>query len=161
MQRAKFALIPPLFTRTYASPTLQKDELKILANVDSQTSNSHSNIDSHSTTTKAIHQFFTSSYISHTSKPPSSYEKLSEILYSFKRSPIKYAIGYGSGVKKDNEMCDFIFGVSHVSHFHSLNLANRNSDYSSIKYFGSGAISFVQVLNCDILSFTFYFFISN
>ena len=42
------------------------------------------------------------------------------------------------------KMIDFIFGVSHTQHFHSLNMNQHRDHYSSLASLGSGAVSFVQ-----------------
>ena len=41
-------------------------------------------------------------------------------------------------------MMDFIFGVTHVQHWHSLNLKQNPSHYSSAALFGSSFVSTVQ-----------------
>jgi translocator assembly and maintenance protein 41 len=41
-------------------------------------------------------------------------------------------------------MIDFIFGVSHTQHWHSLNLNQHRDHYSALGSFGSGAVSRVQ-----------------
>ncbi|KAK8010877.1 mitochondrial matrix Mmp37 [Apiospora arundinis] len=42
------------------------------------------------------------------------------------------------------KMIDFIFGVTHTQHFHSLNINQHRDHYSSLASLGSGAVSFVQ-----------------
>ncbi|KAK8127802.1 hypothetical protein PG984_008910 [Apiospora sp. TS-2023a] len=42
------------------------------------------------------------------------------------------------------KMIDFIFGVTHTQHFHSLNMNQHRDHYSSLASLGSGAVSFVQ-----------------
>ncbi|KAH9812382.1 mitochondrial matrix Mmp37-domain-containing protein [Melampsora americana] len=79
-------------------------------------------------------------------------EELSGIIQSFK-APIRYAIGYGSGVfpqksydlKKHTPMLDFVFAVSHPSHWHSINLQQNPKHYSlPLRWSGSAPISWLQ-----------------
>jgi translocator assembly and maintenance protein 41 len=42
------------------------------------------------------------------------------------------------------KMIDFIFGVSHTQHWHSLNMKQHRDHYSSLATLGSGAVSYVQ-----------------
>ncbi|KAK4144555.1 mitochondrial matrix Mmp37-domain-containing protein [Dichotomopilus funicola] len=42
------------------------------------------------------------------------------------------------------KMIDFIFGVSHTQHWHSLNMKQHRDHYSSLAALGSGAVSYVQ-----------------
>ncbi|KAK3687737.1 mitochondrial matrix Mmp37-domain-containing protein [Podospora appendiculata] len=42
------------------------------------------------------------------------------------------------------KMLDFIFGVSHTQHWHSLNMKQHPEHYSSLAKLGSGAVSYVQ-----------------
>ncbi|KAK0715543.1 mitochondrial matrix Mmp37-domain-containing protein [Lasiosphaeris hirsuta] len=42
------------------------------------------------------------------------------------------------------KMIDFIFGVSHTQHWHSLNMKQHRSHYSALASLGSGAVSYVQ-----------------
>ncbi|KAF2864287.1 mitochondrial matrix Mmp37 [Piedraia hortae CBS 480.64] len=98
-------------------------------------------------------------------------EALRSILWQF-RAPIRYAFAYGSGVfgqgsSKGNDglsphphppkaveewqkggakVIDFIFGVSHTEHWHSLNLAQHPDHYSGLKHlpYASAAISRIQ-----------------
>jgi translocator assembly and maintenance protein 41 len=42
------------------------------------------------------------------------------------------------------KMIDFIFGVSHTQHWHSLNMKQHRDHYSSLASLGSGAVSYVQ-----------------
>ncbi|KAJ8105983.1 hypothetical protein ONZ43_g7217 [Nemania bipapillata] len=99
-------------------------------------------------------------------------EALRQLLWKF-RAPIRYAFAYGSGVfpqstggsavdadmksvhpraplavqKAQNgspKMIDFIFGVSHTQHWHSLNLTQHRDHYSALGSLGSGAVSYVQ-----------------
>ncbi|TVY83074.1 Phosphatidate cytidylyltransferase [Lachnellula suecica] len=98
-------------------------------------------------------------------------EALRQILWQF-RAPIRYAFAYGSGVFPQSKpsttpssatsihekaplavekaqggnpkMIDFIFGVSHTEHWHSLNLNQHRNHYSALGSLGSGAVSAVQ-----------------
>jgi translocator assembly and maintenance protein 41 len=96
-------------------------------------------------------------------------EALRQILWQFK-APIRYAFAYGSGVfsqsssssatslsphpnpskavaewqKGGGKMIDFIFGVSHTQHWHSLNLQQHRDHYSILGSLGSGFVSRVQ-----------------
>jgi translocator assembly and maintenance protein 41 len=42
------------------------------------------------------------------------------------------------------KMIDFIFGVSHTQHWHSLNMKQHRDHYSGLASLGSGAVSYVQ-----------------
>lgn len=100
-------------------------------------------------------------------------ESLRSILWQF-RAPIRYAFAYGSGVfgqksssgttasdlsphpnppkaveewqKGGAKVIDFIFGVSHTQHWHSLNLTQNPHHYSGLKYLpnSSAAVSWMQ-----------------
>ncbi|KAI0388796.1 mitochondrial matrix Mmp37 [Xylariaceae sp. FL0594] len=99
-------------------------------------------------------------------------EVLRQLLWKF-RAPIRYAFAYGSGVFPQSKggtateaeikavhprapsavqraqngspkMIDFIFGVTHTQHWHSLNLAQHRDHYSMLGSLGSGAVSHVQ-----------------
>lgn len=99
-------------------------------------------------------------------------ESLRSILWQFK-APIRYAFAYGSGVfgqkstsgiasdlsphpnppkaveewqKGGAKVIDFIFGVSHTQHWHSLNLTQNPHHYSGLKYLpnSSAAVSWMQ-----------------
>ena len=100
-------------------------------------------------------------------------EALRQILWQF-RAPIRYAFAYGSGVFPQSKpgrpfssssatsihpkpppavvkaqggtpkVIDFIFGVSHTQHWHSLNLTQHRDHYSALGSLGSGAVSAVQ-----------------
>lgn len=98
-------------------------------------------------------------------------ESLRQMLWQF-RAPIRYAFAYGSGVfsqsgsaaassstpsphpnppeaivkwqKGGGKVIDFIFGVSHTQHWHSLNMQQHPNHYSSIRRFGSGFVSKIQ-----------------
>lgn len=76
---------------------------------------------------------------------------LEEVIRSF-RAPIRHAIAYGSGVFRqkgytptDQPMLDFVFAVSHPSHWHAINMAQHPHHYAApMRWFGSGAVSYVQ-----------------
>ncbi|KAK6082558.1 hypothetical protein SCUP234_00514 [Seiridium cupressi] len=100
-------------------------------------------------------------------------ECLRQIPWKF-RAPIIYAIAYGSGVFPQSKvggtateaeiravhpkaplavqkaqgsspkMIDFIFGVTHTEHWHSLNMMQNRDHYSGLASLGSGAVSAVQ-----------------
>lgn len=89
-------------------------------------------------------------------------------------APIVYCFAYGSGVfpqesagknvtdeqfraihprppealvkaqKGNPKMIDFIFGVTHTQHWHSINMRQHRNHYSGIASLGSGAVSHVQ-----------------
>lgn len=86
-------------------------------------------------------------------------ESLRQILWQF-RAPIRYAIAYGSGifpqggskvspestqqVRDQGKMIDFIFGVSYVEHWHSINMQQNPHHYSALRRLGSGAVAHVH-----------------
>jgi translocator assembly and maintenance protein 41 len=95
-------------------------------------------------------------------------EALRQILWQF-RAPIRYAFAYGSGVftqtsapsgpgqthpappqaiqkvqQGKGKMIDFIFGVSHSQHWHSLNLHEHRDHYSAMGHLGSYAVTQLQ-----------------
>jgi len=100
-------------------------------------------------------------------------EALRQVLWQFK-APIRYAFAYGSGVfgqkssssgnltdlsphphppkavsdwqKGGAKIIDFVFGVSHTQHWHSLNLQQHPEHYSGLKYmpYSSGVVSWMQ-----------------
>ncbi|KAL1967485.1 hypothetical protein VTN77DRAFT_3270 [Rasamsonia byssochlamydoides] len=95
-------------------------------------------------------------------------EALRQILWKF-RAPIRYAFAYGSGVftqtsdppasgqghssppqaiqavqQGKGKMIDFIFGVSHSQHWHSLNLNEHRDHYSALGSLGSYVVSEMQ-----------------
>lgn len=95
-------------------------------------------------------------------------EALRQILWQFK-APIRYAFAYGSGVFPQStptrataslhphpdpaiakvqggsgKMIDFVFGVTHTQHWHSLNLQQHRSHYSGLRSLGSSAVSHIQ-----------------
>ncbi|KAL1306182.1 hypothetical protein AAFC00_004284 [Neodothiora populina] len=99
-------------------------------------------------------------------------EALRNVLWQF-RAPIRYAFAYGSGVFSQStspstgasssfsphphppeavskwqegggKIIDFIFGVSHTQHWHSLNMQQHPEHYSGLRHLGSWAVSKVQ-----------------
>lgn len=77
-------------------------------------------------------------------------EQLRSVLWKFS-APVKYAFAYGSGVFSQGKssdaakpQVDLIFGVSYPEHWHDLNIRQNPGHYSSLKTFGSSAVSFVQ-----------------
>ncbi|KAI9014725.1 mitochondrial matrix Mmp37 [Gaertneriomyces semiglobifer] len=82
---------------------------------------------------------------------------LQAVVHDF-QAPIRFAVAYGSGVfpqkgynykkaqpgSKEGPMVDFIFGVTHPAHWHSLNIRQNRNHYSSLALLGSGVISRVQ-----------------
>ncbi|KAF6787898.1 Phosphatidate cytidylyltransferase, mitochondrial [Colletotrichum sojae] len=98
---------------------------------------------------------------------------LTQVVREF-RAPIMYAMAYGSGVfpqskaskpvsdedfraihpkpssalmevqKGGPKMVDFIFGVTHTQHWHSLNMRQHRDHYSGLASFGSGLVSTFQ-----------------
>jgi mitochondrial translocator assembly and maintenance protein 41 len=77
-------------------------------------------------------------------------EKLAGVLHGF-NAPIRYAVAYGSGAYsqngytiKDNVMVDFIFGVTHAEHWHSLNMRQNPHHYSSVRHLGVHTITNIQ-----------------
>ncbi|KAF8952454.1 Mitochondrial translocator assembly and maintenance protein 41 [Haplosporangium bisporale] len=67
------------------------------------------------------------------------------------KAPIRYAFAYGSGVfaqkgydSKKKPMVDFVFGVSHPQHWHSLNLQANPHHYSLVGKLGSKAVAMTQ-----------------
>ncbi|GAA98443.1 uncharacterized protein L969DRAFT_87051 [Mixia osmundae IAM 14324] len=82
---------------------------------------------------------------------PELEETLQAVRASF-RAPIRYAFAYGSGVFKQRgydakarPMLDFVFAVSHPSHWHDINLRQNKHHYSwTARALGSGNISRIQ-----------------
>lgn len=89
------------------------------------------------------------------SVPPDLERDCQRIVATFK-APIRYAFGYGSGVfpqrsydpsasGNERPLLDFVFAVSHPSHWHSINLQQNPSHYAlPLRWFGSGPISWLQ-----------------
>lgn len=96
---------------------------------------------------------FKSIYIRRSSSLSTNEAALSQVLDSFD-GPIRYAAAYGSGafsqkgydskIPGKDTMVDFIFGVTHTQHFHSLNLRQNPHHYSLISNFGPSAITQLQ-----------------
>ena len=70
-------------------------------------------------------------------------------------APIRYAFAYGSGVfeqdgygeidKGKEPMLDFVFAVTHPSHFHSINMSQHPGHYAMhARWLGSDFVSRVQ-----------------
>ena len=77
-------------------------------------------------------------------------QRLRAILESFD-APIRYCAAYGSGVypqagkaSNDRPLVDFIFGVTHTQHWHSLNLRQNPQHYSFMRIFGCRAVEAIQ-----------------
>ncbi|USW53686.1 Putative phosphatidate cytidylyltransferase [Septoria linicola] len=118
------------------------------------------------------HRFF--GYNQHIKINEDFKESLRQVLWQFK-APIRYAFAYGSGVfgqkssgsstgseslsphpnppkaveewqKGGAKIIDFIFGVSHTQHWHSLNLQQNPHHYSGIKHmpYSSALVSWMQ-----------------
>ncbi|KAJ3180662.1 Mitochondrial translocator assembly and maintenance protein 41 [Geranomyces variabilis] len=81
--------------------------------------------------------------------------RLQSVVADF-HAPVRFAIAYGSGVflqkgykpaaigSKDAPMVDFLFGVTHPEHWHSLNIRQNRHHYSALAYLGSKVVSNVQ-----------------
>ncbi|CAI4063299.1 hypothetical protein SUVZ_07G2850 [Saccharomyces uvarum] len=84
-------------------------------------------------------------------------KELHGVMASFK-APCRFAFGYGSGVfeqagysKTDSKpQIDIILGVTHPSHFHSINMRQNPNHYSSLKYFGSEFVSKFQQIGAGV-----------
>ncbi|ORZ33300.1 mitochondrial matrix Mmp37-domain-containing protein [Catenaria anguillulae PL171] len=85
---------------------------------------------------------------------------LAGLLASFK-APIRFAFAYGSAVfpqkgyssaanPADRPMVDLIFGVTHPTHWHSINLAQHPHHYSSLRLLGSSAVANVQDMGAGV-----------
>ncbi|KAF9291471.1 Mitochondrial translocator assembly and maintenance protein 41 [Mortierella alpina] len=80
------------------------------------------------------------------------WEQLKSVVDSIHhKAPIRYAFAYGSGVfaqkgydGKKKPMVDFIFGVSHPQHWHSLNIQANPHHYSVLGKLGSKAVATMQ-----------------
>ncbi|SAL99186.1 hypothetical protein [Absidia glauca] len=77
-------------------------------------------------------------------------QQLKDVVAQF-HAPVRYAFAYGSGVfrqsgydEKSKPMMDFIFGVSHPGHWHSLNMQQNPHHYSSLRLLGSNTVSKIQ-----------------
>lgn len=75
-------------------------------------------------------------------------------------APIRYAFAYGSGVfeqdgyvatsptAKDGPMLDFMFAVTHASHWHSINMHQHPSHYPFLaRSLGSSFVARVEDIN--------------
>ncbi|SCZ98381.1 BZ3500_MvSof-1268-A1-R1_Chr3-2g06332 [Microbotryum saponariae] len=77
--------------------------------------------------------------------------ELEEILADFK-APVRFAFAYGSGVFRqkgyaasEQPMLDFVFAVSHPSHWHAINMAQNPHHYSMpMRLLGSDAVAWMQ-----------------
>ncbi|SGY84559.1 BQ5605_C009g05704 [Microbotryum silenes-dioicae] len=77
--------------------------------------------------------------------------ELEEILADFK-APVRFAFAYGSGVFRqkgyaasEQPMLDFVFAVSHPSHWHAINMAQNPHHYSlPMRLLGSDAVAWMQ-----------------
>ena len=75
--------------------------------------------------------------------------EISSVLDAF-HAPIQFACAYGSGAftqdgyQNTKPMVDFIFGVTHAEHWHSLNLRQNPSHYSHLRLFGAKTVTDVQ-----------------
>ncbi|GAB5589114.1 Mitochondrial translocator assembly and maintenance protein 41 [Umbelopsis nana] len=77
-------------------------------------------------------------------------QRLKNVLNAF-NAPIRYSFAYGSGVfqqkgydPKTQPMVDYIFGVTHPHHWHSLNIQQNPHHYSMVQRFGSNATALLQ-----------------
>ncbi|GAA6055693.1 hypothetical protein JCM3770_001024 [Rhodotorula araucariae] len=76
---------------------------------------------------------------------------LEDVLQHF-AAPVRYAFAYGSGVfrqqgytDKDKPLLDFVFAVSHPSHWHAINMQQNPQHYSlPMRLLGSDAVSWMQ-----------------
>ncbi|GAA5973749.1 hypothetical protein JCM8115_005371 [Rhodotorula mucilaginosa] len=76
---------------------------------------------------------------------------LEDVMSSFK-APIRYAFAYGSGVfqqkgytNEDKPLLDFVFAVSHPSHWHAINMQQHPDHYSlPMRLLGSNAVAWMQ-----------------
>ncbi|GAA5964025.1 hypothetical protein JCM3765_007845 [Sporobolomyces pararoseus] len=77
---------------------------------------------------------------------------LQDVLRAFKKSPIRFAFAYGSGVfrqkgytAEDKPLLDFVFAVSHPSHWHAINMQQHPQHYSGLmRLLGANAVSWLQ-----------------
>ncbi|GAA5838508.1 hypothetical protein JCM11251_003411 [Rhodosporidiobolus azoricus] len=76
---------------------------------------------------------------------------LEDVLAHFK-APVRYAFAYGSGVFRqkgysatDKPLLDFVFAVSHPSHWHAINMQQNPEHYSlPMRLLGSNAVAWMQ-----------------
>ncbi|GAA6039779.1 hypothetical protein JCM8097_004217 [Rhodosporidiobolus ruineniae] len=77
--------------------------------------------------------------------------ELQDVLAHFK-APVRYAFAYGSGVFRqkgytstDKPLLDFVFAVSHPSHWHAINMQQNPEHYSlPMRLLGSNAVAWMQ-----------------
>ncbi|GAA5845181.1 hypothetical protein JCM3766R1_002099 [Sporobolomyces carnicolor] len=77
---------------------------------------------------------------------------LQDVLRAFKKSPVRFAFAYGSGVfrqkgytPEDKPLLDFVFAVSHPSHWHAINMQQHPEHYSGLmRLLGANAVSWLQ-----------------
>ncbi|GAB1319569.1 Mitochondrial translocator assembly and maintenance protein 41 [Madurella fahalii] len=74
------------------------------------------------------------------SKPSGRVPTMDEIRAIHPKAPLAVQRAQDGSPK----MIDFIFGVSHTQHWHSLNMKQHRDHYSSLARLGSGAVSYVQ-----------------
>ncbi|KAK4054004.1 Mitochondrial translocator assembly and maintenance protein 41 [Microbotryomycetes sp. JL221] len=78
-------------------------------------------------------------------------QDLEDVVNEFK-APIRFAFAYGSGVFKqagytdqDKPLLDFIFAVSHPSHWHAINMQQHPHHYSlPMRLLGSNVVAWMQ-----------------
>ncbi|BGP20541.1 hypothetical protein JCM10213_003805 [Rhodosporidiobolus nylandii] len=83
--------------------------------------------------------------------PAEVQKDLEDVLRQF-NAPVRYAFAYGSGVFRqkgyssaDKPLLDFIFAVSHPSHWHAINMQQHPEHYSlPMRLLGSNAVSWMQ-----------------
>ncbi|GAA5937928.1 putative phosphatidate cytidylyltransferase [Sporobolomyces koalae] len=76
---------------------------------------------------------------------------LQDVLHAFK-APVRFAFAYGSGVFRqkgyaadDKPLLDFVFAVSHPSHWHAINMQQHPEHYSGLmRLLGSNVVSWLQ-----------------
>ncbi|GAA5908431.1 putative phosphatidate cytidylyltransferase [Sporobolomyces salmoneus] len=77
---------------------------------------------------------------------------LQDVLSAFKKSPVRFAFAYGSGVfrqkgytAEDKPLLDFVFAVSHPSHWHAINMQQHPQHYSGLmRLLGANAVAWLQ-----------------
>jgi mitochondrial translocator assembly and maintenance protein 41 len=102
---------------------------------------------------KSLRIFFRRQLSTFVSQEARVHDSLHEVMDGF-RAPVRFAAAYGSGAypQKGYEnlkpgkdvMIDFIFGVTHAQHWHSLNLRQNQSHYSLVSRFGPSAVASLQ-----------------
>ncbi|GAA5987745.1 hypothetical protein JCM11641_006515 [Rhodosporidiobolus odoratus] len=83
--------------------------------------------------------------------PAEVQKDLEDVLAHFK-APIRFGFAYGSGVfrqegykKEDKPLLDFVFAVSHPSHWHALNMQQNPQHYSlPMRLAGANAVAWMQ-----------------